>query len=157
MDEAILRDERIGHATTPFVGRDGELEMLLSGLADAGAGRRRIVLLGGDPGIGKTRLATEFARRAGEAGARLLWGRSWEEGGAPAFWPWIQALRALVEGADVALVEARAGASAAELAQMLPEIRAVVPGVPELAPSLSEEARFRLFDAVHTFLVRASD
>ena len=54
---------------------------------------RRPVLLAGEPGIGKSRLAEELATRARDRGARVLVGRCWEAGGAPAYWPWVQALR----------------------------------------------------------------
>ena len=74
-------------------GRDRELAALLpvvdGGLAGAGA----LVLIGGEPGIGKTRLAEALGARAAERGARVLVGRCWEAGGAPAYWPWVQALR----------------------------------------------------------------
>ena len=58
-------------------------------------GRGGVLLLCGEPGIGKSRIATEVAELAGARGASVAWGRCWEVGGAPAFWPWIEALRAL--------------------------------------------------------------
>ena len=58
-------------------------------------GRGRLVLLVGEPGIGKTRTAEELATYARVRGARVLWGRCHEGEGAPAYWPWVQALRAL--------------------------------------------------------------
>src|SRR6266516_2781422 len=79
-----------------FVGRERELRELEAGLEDALSGRGRLFLIGGEPGIGKSRLADELATLAKERGARVLWGRCWEAGGAPAYWPWIQALRAYV-------------------------------------------------------------
>ena len=64
-------------------------------------GRGGLFLLVGAAGIGKTRLADEAARAAQARGLKALWGRCWETGGAPAYWPWIQVLRELVrpEGA----------------------------------------------------------
>ena len=68
----------------------------LAGLDDALAGRGRLFLLVGEPGIGKSRLAEELiAPGASARGARVLVGRCWEAGGAPAYWPWVQSLRAL--------------------------------------------------------------
>jgi predicted ATPase len=88
-----------------LLGRDAELSALLGALDDARAGRGRLFLLVGEAGIGKTRLADELAARAGED-VRVLWGRCWEAGGAPAYWPWIQALRPLVdERSPAALAE----------------------------------------------------
>ena len=61
-------------------------------LALANAGIRQLVLLGGEPGIGKTHTVTQFATSAHEHGALVLWGSCYEWDGAPAYWPWIQAL-----------------------------------------------------------------
>src|SRR5438067_7186215 len=80
-------------AAAPVVGRDDELELLEAGLADALAGRGRLFVVTGAAGTGKTRLGDEIASRAKAGGARILWGRGWHGGGAPPFWPWIQALR----------------------------------------------------------------
>src|ERR671935_82869 len=77
-----------------FVGRETELAELMAGLDDALAGRGRLFLVVGEPGIGKSRLAEEVMRHARARGARVLVGRCWEAGGAPAHWPWVQALRA---------------------------------------------------------------
>ena len=94
-----------------FVGRERELEELSSGLADARAGRGRLFLLVGEAGIGKTRLADELARRAVAGGAQVLWGRRWEGGGAPAYWPWTQVprLRARDAGRGRAGADGRRG------------------------------------------------
>jgi DNA-binding SARP family transcriptional activator len=81
------------HAATPVLGRDEELALLEAGLEDALAGRGRLFVVAGGPGSGKSRLGDEIASRAKAGGARILWGRGWHGGGAPAYWPWIQALR----------------------------------------------------------------
>src|SRR5215831_4674358 len=83
-------------AAPALVGRDFELAELLAGLDDAACGTGRLFLLAGDPGIGKSRLAGEAAARARVRGVKVVWGRCWEAGGAPAYWPWVQALRAVV-------------------------------------------------------------
>jgi tetratricopeptide (TPR) repeat protein len=83
-----------------FIGREREIEKLdeLLGAAMAGYGGLRV--LSGEPGIGKTRLADEVARRAGTKGFTVSWGRASETGGAPAYWPWIELLAPLVEKSD---------------------------------------------------------
>src|SRR5919201_617242 len=135
-----------------FVGREPELAELMAGLDDALAGRGRLFLVVGEPGIGKSRLAEEVMRHARARGARVLVGRCWEAGGAPAYWPWLQALRAAVRDTDSAALLAHLGAGAAQLAQILPELRQRFPDLPEPPALESEAARFRLFDATPEFL-----
>jgi DNA-binding SARP family transcriptional activator len=145
--------------TTPgdaFVGREREQAELLGGLDDSFAGRGRLFLLGGEPGIGKSRLAEELIARAAAHGAQVLVGRCWEAGGAPAYWPWVQSLRPYVREAEPDALRAQLGSGAADLAQILPELRDRFPDLSE-PPSLEPEAaRFRLFDAVVEFLRKAS-
>src|SRR5688500_16598956 len=80
-----------------FVGRDRELQRLELGLDAALSRRGGLRLLSGEPGIGKTRLADELVARASERGFLVSWGRAWETGGAPAYWPWIELLAPLAE------------------------------------------------------------
>ncbi len=134
-----------------FVGREVELAALVGALDQARGGRGALYLIGGEPGIGKSRLADEFARHARHAGARVLWGRCWEGGGAPAYWPWIQALRGHLRNVERAEALDQFGAGAADIAQMLPEIRALAPDLPPPPPE-SDSARFKLFDSTASFL-----
>ena len=91
---ALRRGGRAGHrAAGSFVGRARELAALDDALSDALGGRGRVLLIGGEPGIGKSRLIEELAARARGREAQVLVGRCWEAGGAPAYWPWVQALR----------------------------------------------------------------
>lgn len=73
----------------PFMGRQEELAELTERLNAAAAGDGSIVLLAGEPGIGKTRLAEELAALAAAPPhrARPWWGHCHEDEGAPAFWP----------------------------------------------------------------------
>jgi DNA-binding SARP family transcriptional activator len=150
-------DEAAEGAIGAFVGREAELEELLAGLEDALAGRGRLFLLAGEPGIGKSRLAEELIRHARARGARALVGRCWEAGGAPAYWPWVQALRAYIRNVEHEALRAELGAGAVEVAQIVPELRETLPGLPEPASLDSEGARFRLFDATAEFLRKASE
>jgi hypothetical protein len=75
-----------------LVGRDRELEALAALVASR---ELAIVMITGEPGIGKTRLLEELATRMRGAGGTVGWGRAAEVGMTPAFWPWIQALAAL--------------------------------------------------------------
>jgi DNA-binding SARP family transcriptional activator len=82
-------------APASLVGRDDELSRLDAALARARAGAGQVVLLSGEPGIGKTRLAEALARRA--APSPVAVGRCVQAEGAPAFWPWLQVLGALAQ------------------------------------------------------------
>src|SRR5262245_62668981 len=107
--------------------------------ACAGAGA--VVTIAGEPGIGKTRLADEAAHRARAAGMLVAWGRAWEAGGAPAFWPWVQIARAL----------SRAGVDPP------PEVSRILPEHGGAAPPIALGAdRFALFDAVLRHLSAAA-
>ncbi|HVJ15465.1 MAG TPA: AAA family ATPase, partial [Polyangiaceae bacterium] len=78
-----------------FVGRSEELSQARAALEGAQGGSGALLLFAGEAGIGKTRLADSVAAVASERGARVAWGRCWEAGGAPAYWPWIEIFRAL--------------------------------------------------------------
>jgi DNA-binding SARP family transcriptional activator len=139
-----------------FVGRERELAALVAALDDAMAGRGRIVLVAGEPGIGKSRLTDELIGEARARGARTLVGRCWEAGGAPAYWPWVQSLRTHVRTTEAETLRTQLGAGAADIAQLLPELRELAsPPDPQAADS--DGARFRLFDAVSSFLQRAAE
>jgi tetratricopeptide (TPR) repeat protein len=139
-------------ATDRLIGRDVELALLLTALGEAITGRGRIVLIGGEPGIGKSRLADELAVRARASGHQVLWGRAWEDAGAPPYWPWVQALRGYLRGAPPEDVRRVIGSGAADVAQMLPELRTIFDDLPSPPDNASESARFQLFDSATTLL-----
>jgi DNA-binding NarL/FixJ family response regulator len=141
---------------TPFVGREAELAALTADLDAALAGRGGVVLLAGEPGIGKTRLAEELAVQASARGALVLWGRCWEGEGAPAFWPWVQVVRAYVQVADPAALRQDMGAGAADIAQLVPTLWERLPDLPTPPPVEPEAARFRLFDGLAGFFRAAA-
>ena len=121
-------------------------------LEDALSSRGRLVTLVGEPGIGKTRTAQELATYAGLRGAQVLWGRCYEEQGAPPYWPWVQAIRSYIRDVDPEQLRSDMGAGAAEIGQVVSDVRDRLPGLeapPQLEP---EQARFRLFDSITAFL-----
>ncbi|PRY48967.1 transcriptional regulator [Geodermatophilus tzadiensis] len=131
-----------------LVGRDAHLHVVDRALAGTATGRGRVVLVAGEPGIGKTRLAEEATRRARGSGVTVAWGRSDQDAGAPPFWPWTQVLRALLDDGT-----GGPGVDSAELARILPG-----PGGGEArdaAPVVDPEAsRFRLCQAATATLLR---
>ena len=138
-----------------FVGRTRELDELLAALDASATGEGRSVLLVGDPGIGKTRLADALAHAALESGARVAWGRCWEAGGAPAHWPWVQVVRDLLDGLEGADLAAALGPYAEGVGALAPELRARH-GLPAAAAEEGESARFAAWDATAGFLARAA-
>jgi tetratricopeptide (TPR) repeat protein len=154
MNEATDTEPAIG---SPFVGRDRELNELDRALRGAAEGRGSIVLIGGEPGIGKTRLADQLLSQARDEGLRVLIGRCWEGAGAPAYWPWVQALRMLLRGLDDEALRQLLGTGGVDVAQIVPELRDRLPELPESKAADSESARFQLFDSAATFLRRAAD
>ncbi len=139
-----------------FIGRASEIALLRAALEEARSGRGRLVLLSGPPGIGKSRLAAEFTEMADE-GVLTMVGRSWEAGGAPAYWPWVQAIRSYMRSADPQVVDRQIGSGLGEIATLLPEL---ADGKPDVTVPIANEPsadRFRLFDAIATFLRRVAE
>ncbi|MGH7818908.1 MAG: ATP-binding protein, partial [Candidatus Binatia bacterium] len=153
-DIFVFHTRRPESAREPFVGRRREIADLEAGLQGTLAGRGRLFLVLGEPGIGKTRLADEIASRARARGLTAVWGRCWEAGGAPAYWPWTQAVRAVIAALAPEVLAEKLGVGAHRLAEILPELRATIPGLDGPAASAldSADARFYFFDAVTSFL-----
>ena len=86
----------------------------------------------------------------------MLLGRCVEGEGAPAFWPWVQIVRTYIEATDTNALTDALGPLASSLLQMIPELSDRFPDVPPPAPDDSEQARFRLFDAVTALLPKAA-
>ncbi|MDF2739153.1 MAG: transcriptional regulator, putative ATPase, winged helix family [Actinomycetia bacterium] len=131
-----------------LVGRDGQLALLDRTLAGATAGQGRLVLVAGEPGIGKTRLAEEAARHAAAQDLRVVWGRCYQGEGAPAFWPWVQVARQLLAEVAPGELDAMLGPSAGELSQLLPELKELVSGMEPPPVVELAAARFRLYQSV---------
>src|SRR3954447_15057859 len=141
-----------GLAEGVFVGREREVDKLRAGLEDALGGHGKLLMVVGEPGIGKTRTAEELVTYARLRGARVLIGRSYEAEGAPAYWPWLQMARSFVEDGDADHLHELLGAGAADIARVMPELREVFPDLEPQHSLEPEQARFRFFDAVTTFL-----
>jgi DNA-binding SARP family transcriptional activator/tetratricopeptide (TPR) repeat protein len=141
-------------AADELVGREDQLAALDGILAGARGGRGRVTLVAGEPGIGKTRLAGEAARRAAAAGMQVAWGRCHEGDGAPALWPWAQVVRQLAAELAPRQLAAMLGPSAAWLGQLMPERAGPTPPLP--IADLGA-ARFQLNQAVAGLLRRLAD
>jgi predicted ATPase/class 3 adenylate cyclase/DNA-binding CsgD family transcriptional regulator len=153
--EEIRGDQ--AHAEAIFVGRESELDALQDALDHAVSGRGRLIMLSGEPGIGKTRTAQELASRAMRHDLLVLWGRCNEESGAPPYWPWVQVIRSYIRGCDANALREDMGAGAADIAEIVSDLRQHLPNL-QSAPPLEDpaRARFRLFDSVTAFLRNAA-
>lgn len=131
----------------PFVGRDAELERLRERWRQVCSGERAAVVLGGEAGIGKTRLASELARAVHEQGALVVYGRC-DEGLAVPYQPFVQALRPYASAVGLDRLRAELGDVAPELGRLLPELA----GLGEPVRADPESERFALFEAVAALL-----
>lgn len=136
-----------------FVGRDRALEQLRGALDDALAGRGSVVMLVGEPGIGKTRTLQELEAHALASDAQVLWGSAIESAGTPAYWPWVRVGRSHIATVGPETLKLELRGATGELSQLWPEILAVLPSLAEPAPRRDPvAAEFRLFDATAAFL-----
>jgi predicted ATPase len=116
-----------------------------------------VVLTAGEPGIGKTRLAEEMARRAAAQDVGVARGRCYQGEGAPAFWPWEQITRGLLASVAPGELGAVLTPSSGELVQLLPELKELVPGLEPPPVVDMAAAHFRLYQAVTGLLRRLAD
>ncbi len=134
-----------------FVGRAAERATLADAWTAAQSGNRRVVLVAGEPGAGKTRLASEFARVAHAEGALVLGGRCDEGMGVP-YQPFVEALRWHIDHTSDDDLVAALGRWPGELTRLVPEIADRVPGATPSVSSDPETERYRLFEAIASWL-----
>jgi DNA-binding CsgD family transcriptional regulator/tetratricopeptide (TPR) repeat protein len=134
-----------------FVGRQCEFDCFGNILSAATEGRRQILLLSGEPGIGKSRCAEVFARIAASQGALALWGRCYEGPGAPPYWPWVQILREYVASASEGELQLMTATRAKDLSAIVPDLLGRADERSPPGPLISDHVRFRTFDAIAQF------
>nr|WP_197515068.1 AAA family ATPase [Mycobacterium sp. 1245805.9] len=137
----------------PFVGRGQELERLFSAWQTALAGGTNAVLIAGEPGVGKTRLAGEWSRQAYDQGALVIYGRCDEDLGAP-YQPFAEALRSLVPCLGSGRLRELRGVEA--LLPLVPALTDVLPDLAAPTRADPDTERYALFDAVVALLGVAS-
>ena len=121
-----------------LVGRDEPLGLLHAALDSALGGRGRVVLVAGEPGIGKTALLGALADDAADRSALVAWGQCWDDSMAPPLWPWTQVLRELGHATN-------------------PLSEAQLPAGADEAAGDGTVDRFELFDAVGMLLIGVAD
>ena len=139
-----------------FVGRREELAQLKAALENMLSGRGALVMLVGEPGIGKTRLAEEFGVYASLRGAQVLTGRCYEGEVALPYRPFIEAFRQYARSRPDAELRSELSDGAPEVARLVSEIRQRFSEIPEAPPLEAEAERLRLFESVSTFVCNAS-
>ncbi len=138
----------------PFVGRGHELERLSSAWQTVLAGGANAMLIAGEPGVGKTRLAGEWSRQAYDQGALVIYGRCDEDLGAP-YQPFAEALRSLVPCLGAGALRGLRGVEA--LLPMVPALTDVLPDLAAPTRAGPDTERYALFDAVVALLGLASE
>lgn len=145
----------VGHrvSSPTFVGRRDQLEALSSALSDAEGGEARAVFVGGESGVGKTRLVAEFEQLAQARRFRLLLGACVDVGGSQLpYAPVLGMLRTLVRETDARMLEDMVGPAGGELARLLPEL----PGAGGTSDAVDPLAQSRLFEALLGLFARVS-
>lgn len=137
----------------PFVGRGHELERLSSAWRTALTGGTNAMLIAGEPGVGKTRLAGEWSRLAYDQGALVIYGRCDEDLGAP-YQPFAEALRSLVPCLGAGALRGMRGVEA--LLTLVPGLTDVLPDLAAPTRADPDTERYALFDAVVGLLAMAS-
>ncbi len=140
---------------TPFTDRKEELDRLKRAYARLAAGEGFAIALTGEAGVGKSRLAEEFASRVRRQGARLLRGRADRGGGSVPFAPWSEAVREFAREVPNPVLYQACAECAAEVGQLIPELRPRLGGSAE-PPAGLELSQSRFFDGILRFLANLS-
>jgi DNA-binding CsgD family transcriptional regulator len=140
-----------------LVGRTRELTQFQSAFERMLAGQRETLLIYGEPGIGKTCCAEAFAQLAEDQGSLVLWGRCYEDAGAPPYWPWIQILREFIASSSPSELQGTIGAQREDIAAIVPELGNGSANEDSRAiGDAPDHVRFRTFDAICQLLINAA-
>ena len=139
----------------PFVGREPVLSELRSLWERAGTGEAQTVLVGGEAGIGKTRLCAELGATLHAGGASILYGRCDEEATVP-YQPFVEALAHHAAHVPPGVLRTQLAGRGGELARLLPDLRRILPDLPEPLRGQPETQRYRLFEETATLVAQAA-
>ncbi len=131
---------------TPFVGREAERTELRGFLDRLAGGRGALVMIGGEPGVGKTRLAEELAAEARQRGLLTLTGHCYEMEGAPPYIPFVEIVEASARLVPPEALRSALGESAPEAAKLMPELRRLFPDIPASPELPPEQERRYMFN-----------
>ena len=142
----------IEHSTFHFADKQHEQAMIWYQYKAARDGNTRVVLLAGEPGIGKTRLLDEFATLAADDGATILRGSASDFEGMPPYLPFLEALGQYISATPLDLLREQLGATPQILVSILPELVNRLGELPAAYQIPPEQALLRLYEAIGTFL-----
>jgi tetratricopeptide (TPR) repeat protein len=148
--------DRIGQARRwPMVGREAERAELFARLEKAMAGHGGLVLIGGEPGIGKTRLTEALLDEGRSRGCMCLVGHAYEMEGSPPYVPFIEMLEYSARVVPPAALKHALGDAAPEVAKLMPELRQMFPDIPPALDVPAEQQRRLLFNGYRDFVERS--
>jgi len=142
---------------TAFVGREAERGAIRASIELALSGRGGLVMLGGGPGVGKSRLAMEMAEYASRLGFKCVVGHCYERDEPFPYLPFVEMIESgLAQAASLDDFRRRVGANATELAQLVPSLRRVFPDIPQPLELPPAQQRRYLFQGVSGALAHAA-
>jgi len=147
--DAVAEDRQ-----APTIGRDAELAQLIRLLDNAMAGRGSVVLISGEPGIGKTHLSSALVDAARRRGAHALAGHCYEMEGSPPYVPFAEQLEDVARQLPQDTFRHTLGSEASEVARIMPELRRMFPDIPQPIDLPPEQQRRYLFNAYREFAAR---
>src|SRR6266566_2881747 len=147
-----LKVEYASISPLQFVGRQRELNLIWSHYHAASNGNAQVVLVSGEPGIGKTRLLEEVGALATKDEAIVLHGGASEAEGMPPYLPFLEAFGRHIQVTPLDQLRAQVTAAPQVLATLLPELITRLGDLPASQPLPPEQARFRLYEAIGAFL-----
>ena len=156
LPQPVDTGEPSGPRRTPYVGRESERAELRRLLDEAVAGRGSLVLIGGEPGVGKTRLTEELVAEARARGCLTLTGHCYEAAGTPPFIPFVEILERAAKVVPRAAFRETLGDAAGEIARIMPELRRIFPDLPPPTELPPDQQRRFLFNAYSEFAERAN-
>ena len=152
----VTNVDAAGPTRTPYVGRETERAEIRRLLDQAVGGRGAVVLIGGEPGVGKTRFTEELLREARERGCWTLVGHCYETEGSPPFIPFVEMLESAAKSVPRTVLRETLGDAAPEVAKIAPELRRIFPDIPPPTELPPDQQRRFLFNAYQAFTERST-
>ena len=154
--DVIWIRESAGPKTQVFVGRTEQLKLLSGKVASTVDGHGGLVLIGGEPGVGKTSLVRQVINDAERRGALAVFGRCYESEGSVAYSPFVEMLEQALSLIPADILREDMADDAPEIARMVPELRRRFPDIPEALDLPPEQQRRYFFNAVSSFITRGA-